>query len=151
MRAVPSHHPQGYQTLLIMSPFVPPLISLFFFSSFAVAAIYAPDCSLTWLWVRILSFPHSSLWLLTDLVAFLSSHSILSGKMRVQLRRSCYRHALGAVSCLFVVLSCIGTGREHYLFQRTQSMRYRRDTTTLAHTYLTATTCVCAASSHIRS
>ncbi|KAF8497758.1 hypothetical protein F5888DRAFT_249487 [Russula emetica] len=27
-----------------------PLVSSFFFSSFAVAGIYAPDCSTTWEW-----------------------------------------------------------------------------------------------------
>jgi hypothetical protein len=92
LSAVPSslwsHHPQGYWTPLKMSPFAPPLISLFFLSGFAVAGLYAPGCSTTWEWVRMLSFLHSILWLLTDLVVFSPSHSILSGKMRVQLQRT---------------------------------------------------------------
>ena len=53
LRVIPcslwSHQSQGYQTPLIMSLFVPLLISLFFFSSSAVAWTYtpSPDCSTT--------------------------------------------------------------------------------------------------------
>ncbi len=68
-----SHHSQGYRTPIKMSLFAPPLISLLFFSSFAVAGIYAPDCSTTsaipGIWVCILSCLQSRLWLLPDLVA----------------------------------------------------------------------------------
>ena len=49
---------------------------------------------------------------------FPPSRSILSGNMRVQLLRTCCRHVMGAVSCLFVCLfvclSCVGAGREPY-------------------------------------
>ena len=50
-RPLSSHHPQGYQTI-IMSPFAPLLIFLFFFSSFTVAWDYPPpppppDCTTT--------------------------------------------------------------------------------------------------------
>ena len=34
-----------------MSPVAAPLASLFLFSGFALAQIFAPDCSLTWRWV----------------------------------------------------------------------------------------------------
>ena len=44
------------------------------------------------------------------------SHSIRSGKIRVQLQRTCFRHAVGAVSCLLVCLSCIDAGPEPYRF-----------------------------------
>ncbi|KAF8497742.1 hypothetical protein F5888DRAFT_1694402 [Russula emetica] len=61
-----------------------PLVSLFFFSSFAVAGIYAPDCSMTWEWVSMLSFPHHTPWPLPDLMAFSSGRLILLGKIRVR-------------------------------------------------------------------
>jgi hypothetical protein len=64
-----------------------PLVSFFFFSSFAIAGIYAPDCSTTWKWVCMLSFPHHTPWPLPDLMAFSSSRSILSGKVRVRSQR----------------------------------------------------------------
>ena len=41
------------------------LSSLFFFSGFAAAGIYAPDCSLSWEWVCILSFPLYIPWSLS--------------------------------------------------------------------------------------
>jgi hypothetical protein len=41
------------------------LLSLLFFSGFATAGIYAPDCSLSWEWVCILSFPLCIPWSLS--------------------------------------------------------------------------------------
>ena len=70
-----------------MSLFAPLLISFFFFSGSAVAQISAPNCSTIWLWVRMLSFTQHTLAL--NWPGGLSpSHSILSGKMRVQLQRT---------------------------------------------------------------
>ena len=54
-----------------MLHFAPPLISLFLFTGFAIAGLVAPDCTAPALqWVRMSSFLHSILWLLTDLVVF---------------------------------------------------------------------------------
>ena len=56
-----------------MSLFAPLLISLFFFSGFVVAGVYAPDCTLAnYTWVRMFPFPHNIFWPLTELVAFFS-------------------------------------------------------------------------------
>jgi hypothetical protein len=38
-----------------MSPLAAPLVTFLFFSGFAAAQIYAPDCSLTWEWVCFLN------------------------------------------------------------------------------------------------
>ena len=95
-----------------MSLFVPSLISLFFFSGFVVAGIYAPDCSTTWRWVRMLSLPHSVLLALNRSGGYPTSHSILLGKTRVRLLRTCFRHVMRAVSCLHVCLHCVSAGRE---------------------------------------
>jgi hypothetical protein len=85
-----------------MSFLATPLAFLVFFSGFALAQINSPNCESTWAWVCILPFPSS------DLMTFLSSHSILSTKIRVKLQRTCWRHVMGAVSrCLFD-LPCIG-------------------------------------------
>ena len=59
------------------------LVSLFFFSSLAVAQISAPPCSTDWNWVCTLSFPHHFPWPLPDLMTLSSSRSILSGKVHV--------------------------------------------------------------------
>src|SRR5260221_6129096 len=48
-----------------------PLVSLFFFSGFAIAGVVAPPCTLTtWKWVCMLSFSHRISWPLSDPMAF---------------------------------------------------------------------------------
>ena len=62
---------------------IAPLVSLFFFTSFALAGIYALDCTMAdWAWVSMLSF-HIAYFGSHDLMAFLSRCSILLGKMGV--------------------------------------------------------------------
>ena len=84
------------------------LAFLVFFSGLAVAQISAPNCNSTWAWVCILSFPQCVFWPSPDLMVFSSSRSILSAKMRVMSQRSCWGHAIMAVSYLLVCLPCIG-------------------------------------------
>ena len=140
-----------------MSLFASTLVSLVFFSGFAVAGLYAPGCSSTWAWVRTLSFPHSTLALNRPGV-FALRRSILSGKIRVQLQRTCCRRAMEAVSCYSFVLSLVRAGRDPYhsvivfsLFQHSPSKRCSRDTIIPARRRLRAATCACAIPSHIRS
>ena len=83
------------------------LLSLFFFSGFATAGIYAPDCSLsTWQWVCVLSFPlcipcrYSCL--IRWLFGIMFRHSTVSAKMLARSQRTCCPPAAVAVSLVIV-------------------------------------------------
>jgi hypothetical protein len=60
-----THKAVGHQMSLLAAP----VVSLLFFSAFAVAAISAPGCSPTWEWVCML-FLEGILMPLPDLMAF---------------------------------------------------------------------------------
>jgi hypothetical protein len=143
------HSSQGFRTPMSLLALL--LSSLLFFSGFAAAGIYAPDCSLSWEWVCICRFPYA-----------------FFGCYRCLIRWHCVQtfNTLGQNACTvaaFMMSTCSGGCESLYcltsvshlissLSQRSLSMRFpARATRTRGQAVLTTPICASATPSHIPS